>query len=163
MRNKRSKLGFVIAGLILSSSAIAQAKNDNMSCDSTCLVPGAMGNVTPNLISISTGPQTMPGRITSCQPPTSETTTGSCPSGETGSISYSRSVQQCSDGVTATTKYGSWIETGRSCTATPPVYGPGCPYRGLTVPYASMLVITGSNPQCGSICSGPGQNICQIF
>lgn len=167
MRHRRTKFILVIAGLVLSSSSIAQTRNDDLNCDSTCLVPGAMGNIQPNTNTASTGPQTMPGRIVSCQTPTKETTTGYCPSGQTGSINYSRSVQLCSDGVTGTYNYGSWTETSRSCYTPPPPppadYGPSCPYRNQVVPYSTMLIITTSNPQCGAICSGAGQNICQIF
>ena len=164
MRHRKTKFILVIACLVLSSNAIAEIKNNAMGCDSTCLLPGAMGNIQNNTNTASTGPQTMPGRITSCQTPTTETKTGPCPSGQTGSIYYSRTAKQCSDGVTSNMQYGNWTETGRSCTdSEPPVYGPSCPYRNQVVPYATMLLITTSNPQCGAICSGPGQNICNIF
>lgn len=127
MRHRRTKFILVIAGLVLSSSSIAQTRNDVLNCDSTCLVPGAMGNIQPNTNTASTGPQTMPGRITSCQTPTTETTTGACPSGQVGSISYARTTKQCSDGLTSSMQYGNWTETGRSCTTlNTPTNPPGC-------------------------------------
>ena len=133
MRHRRTKFILVIAGLVLSSSSITQTRNDDLNCDSTCLVPGAMGNIQPNTNTASTGPQTMPGRITSCQTPTTETTTGACPSGQVGSISYARTTKQCSDGLTSSMQYGNWTETGRSCTTlNTPTNPPACSYNGPT-------------------------------
>ncbi len=89
----------ILSFLLVNLTNAEQHRKSFMGSDSTNIIPQEMMfNPTQNF---TTGSVVTDGRIVSCNSPTTESKTESCPSGQIGSLTYSRQVKQCSDGLTS--------------------------------------------------------------
>lgn len=103
---------------------------------------------------------------TPCTPLPTETRYAACPADYVGSRTEQR-TSSCSADDTKPPTWSGWGTTSFNCTYSPPpppVYGPSCPYYGVTVSSeASANAITSSNPGCYSMCSGNPVTSCTIY